>query len=249
MFNTSVTIPKMLINVITKKRSISYSGCVTQFFIFTSLASAECILLAVMAYDRYLAICKPLHYMELMNNQLCILLTTVAWLSGFIQSAVHTGFTFQLTFCQPRELDGFFCEIPSLLKISCSKTYLNEIVLFSFGGIVSLSPFLLTFISYTLILLAILQIPSSEGRSKAFSTCGSHLAVVAMFYGAAMFVYFRPNSSYSVDRLLSVFYTLLTPLLNPIIYSLKNNEVKEALKKTLWKKGIYLNMKRFSIVS
>ncbi|KAM4652148.1 olfactory receptor 5V1-like [Discoglossus pictus] len=238
IFSTSVTVPKMLINVITKRQTISYPGCIVQLFLFTSLASAECVLLAVMAYDRYLAICIPLHYMEIMKNRICILLATIAWLSGFIQSTVHTIFTFQLSFCQPREIDGFFCEVPSLLKLACSLTYLNEMILFCFGGLVSLSPFLLTFISYVMILITIFHIPSPESRSKAFSTCGSHLAVVTIFYGAATFVYFRPTSRFSlpVDRLVSIFYTLLTPLLNPIIYSLKNKDVKGALKKTLEKK-------------
>ncbi|XP_053546982.1 olfactory receptor 1019-like [Bombina bombina] len=248
IFNTSVTIPKMLISDITKKQSISYTGCITQLFLFTSLASAECVLLAVMAYDRYLAICYPLHYMEVMNNKVCVLLATLAWLGGFLQSTVHTIFTFQLSFCQPRLIDGFFCEVPSLLKLSCSLTFLNEVVLFCFGGLVSLTPFLLTFISYTVILLTVFNIPSSEGRSKAFSTCGSHLTVVAMFYGAATFVYFRPTSSYSlpVDRLVSVFYSLLTPMVNPVIYSLKNNDVKGALKKMFEKKRSYISMKIFS---
>ncbi|XP_073422674.1 olfactory receptor 5V1-like [Dendrobates tinctorius] len=243
--NTCVTIPKMLINIITKDKSISFAGCVSQLFIFSSLGTAECALLGVMAYDRYLAICSPLRYMEIMGSWVCMVLASVPWLSGFVQSSIHTFFTFQLFFCQPRNINSFYCDVPSLLKLSCSATYLNEIVLFCVGGLFSLSPFLLTFVSYTLILEAIFQISSSEGRSKAFSTCGSHLTVLSLFYGATMLVYFRPTSSYSlhVDRLLSVFYTLLTPLLNPIIYSLKNNEVREAMRKIFKIKEGNLNSK------
>ncbi|KAG9481930.1 hypothetical protein GDO78_010912 [Eleutherodactylus coqui] len=231
--NTCVTIPKMLINVITKERSISYTSCVTQLYMFTSLSSTECALLAVMAYDRYLAICNPLHYMEIMSSWVCMALAFAPWLTGFLQSSVHTVFTFQLSFCNPKIVDGFFCEVPSLLKLSCSATYFNEIMLFCIGTLFSLSPFLWTFVSYTLILVTILQLPSSESKGKAFSTCGSHLGVVSLFYGAAMIVYFRPTSSYSLhmSRLMSVFYTLLTPLLNPVIYSLKNNEIKGAMQK------------------
>ncbi|KAG8568523.1 hypothetical protein GDO81_014043 [Engystomops pustulosus] len=234
--NTCVTIPKMLINILTKRQFISYAGCVTQMFCFTFLASSECVLLGVMAYDRYLAICNPLHYMEIMSNRVCMALASAPWMTGFLQSSIQTIFTFQLPFCQPRIINSFFCEIPSLLKLSCSVTFFNEILLFCVGGLLSLTPFLLTFVSYILILKAILKISSTEGRSKSFSTCGSHLAVVSLFYGAAMFIYFRPTYSYSllVDRLMSVFYTLLTPLLNPIIYSLKNNEVKVAMLQFLF---------------
>ncbi|XP_018432309.1 PREDICTED: olfactory receptor 5V1-like [Nanorana parkeri] len=244
--HTCVTIPKLLIHVISKDRSISYPGCVTQLFVFTSKASTECGLLAVMTYDRYLAICKPLHYTETMTFRRCLVLATMPWMAGFLQSSIHTIFTFQLSFCQPRIIDNFFCEIPSLLKLSCSATYLNEIVLFCTGSLFSLSPFVLTFFSYAFIITSVLQIPYIECRRKAFSTCGSHLAVVSMFYFGAMFVYFRPKSSYSlsIDRLVSIFYTLLTPLLNPPIYCLKNNDVKGAMKKIFIKKYKNLNPKR-----
>ncbi|XP_068098142.1 olfactory receptor 5AR1-like [Hyperolius riggenbachi] len=236
--NTCVTIPKLLVNLITRDGSISYLGCVAQVFIFDSLAGTECGLLAVMAYDRYLAICNPLHYMKIMTNRVCSTLIALPWLSGFLQSSINTPLTFQLSFCQSKILNSFFCEVPYLLKISCSAIYLNQIVLFGIGGLLSLSPFILTFVSYSLIIKSILKIPSAKSRSKAFSTCSSHLTVVSMFYGAAMFVYFRSASSYSMpfDRMMSLFYTLLTPLLNPIIYTLKNNNVKKAMLKLFHRK-------------
>ncbi|XP_077314332.1 olfactory receptor 2G3-like [Lithobates pipiens] len=245
--HTCATIPKLLKQVISKDGSISYPGCVTQLFVFTSLASTECGLLAVMAYDRYLAICKPLHYMEMMTCRVCSILVAMSWMAGVLQTSIHTIFTFRLSFCRPRIIDDFFCEIPSLLRLSCSVTSLNEIVLFCVGSLFSLGPFGVTFVSYAFIIRSVLQIPSVEGRRKAFSTCGSHLAVVSMFYFAAMFVYFHPKSSYSlsIKRLVSIFYTLLTPLLNPVIYCLKNNDVKRAMQKIFLKKNKHFNSKLF----
>uniref|UniRef100_A0A8C8Z8J1 Olfactory receptor n=1 Tax=Prolemur simus TaxID=1328070 RepID=A0A8C8Z8J1_PROSS len=230
---SSVIAPNMLVNFWVENPVISFNECATQFFFFGSFAGIEGFLLAVMAYDRYVAICKPLLYTVLMSPHLSALLVLVTYLAGFINAAIHTGFTFQLSFCHSNVINHFFCDIPPLLKLSCSDTHVNEIVIFAFASFNELSCLLMILVSYLYILAAILRIHSAEGRYKTFSTCASHLMAVTIFFGTILFMYLRPSSSYSMDedKVVSVFYTVVIPMLNPLIYSLRNKEVKASLHK------------------
>ncbi|XP_069058136.1 olfactory receptor 5V1-like [Pleurodeles waltl] len=229
---TSVTIPKMLRNFLTKGNTIHYAGCAAQLYFFIALGSIECTLLAVMAYDRFVAICNPLGYPIIMSRWVCHSLVSSSWLSGFLNSMVHTVLTFRLPFCSSNEVKQFFCDIPPLLNLACADTHTNEMVLFVVGGLYGFGSFLLTLISYIQIISAILKIRTKEGQRKAFSTCTSHLIVVSLFYGTSFFMYLRPTSSYSLyqEKLIPVFYAVVTPTLNPIIYSLRNKEIKGALR-------------------
>ncbi|KAM5140376.1 olfactory receptor 5V1-like [Mantella aurantiaca] len=231
----STTVPRLLSSLLLQDKSISFLGCVAQMFCFLLLGGTECYMLAAMAYDRYNAVCHPLLYGVIMNRRTCLGLIFVSWASGAVNSFIHTALTFTLSFCGANAIDHFFCDIPPLLDLACSPTETNEIVLLVACGCVIVSAFLLTIASYGLIVSAILHIKSSSGRKKAFSTCASHLIVVTMFYGSAIFMYFRPKSSYSMgrDRLIAALYAFIAPLLNPFIYSLRNNDVKAAAKKTL----------------
>ncbi|KAM9299314.1 olfactory receptor 5V1-like [Gastrophryne carolinensis] len=233
----STTVPKMLSNLLQNDKAISFLGCVVQMFCFLLLGGTECYMLAVMAYDRYNAICHPLLYGVIMNRRTCLQLIAVSWVSGGINSLIHTTLTFSLSFCGASAINHFFCDIPPLLDMACSSTQVNEIVLLVACGCVIVSAFLLTLASYTHIITTILHIKSSTGRKKAFSTCTSHLIVVTMFYGSAIFMYFRPKSSYSLDqdRIIAALYAFFAPLLNPFIYSLRNNEMKVAVKKIFGK--------------
>ncbi|XP_039326279.2 olfactory receptor 5AP2-like [Saimiri boliviensis] len=230
---SSVIAPNMLINFWVKNPVISFNECATQFFLFGSFAGIEGFLLVVMAYDRYLAICKPLLYTVLMSPHLSALLVSATYLAGFVNAAIHTVFTFQLSFCRSSVINHFFCDTLPLLKGSCSDTHINEVVIFAFASFNELSCLLLILVSYLYILAAILRIHSAEGRHKAFSTCASHLTVVTIFFGTILFMYLRPSSSYSMDqdKVVSVFYTAVIPMLNPLIYSLRNKEVKASLSK------------------
>ncbi|ELW48439.1 Olfactory receptor 1020 [Tupaia chinensis] len=230
---SSVIVPKMLVNFWAKNPVISFNECATQFFFFGSFAGIEGFLLAVMAYGRYVAICKPLLYTVMMSPHLNVLLVLATYLAGFINAAIHTGFTFRLSFCHSNVINHFFCDTPPLLKLSCSDTHINEIVIFAFASFNELSCLLMILISYFYILLAILKIHSAEGRHKAFSTCASHLLAVTIFFGTILFMYLRPSSSYSMDqdKVVSVFYTVVIPMLNPLIYSLRNKEVKASIHK------------------
>ncbi|XP_075045762.1 olfactory receptor 1G1-like [Mixophyes fleayi] len=232
---TSVTTPKMLLNFLLKNSSISFTACLAQMYFFIALGSIECTLLAVMAFDRYVAICNPLHYVTVMDTSTCILLVCSSWISGFINSMVHTIFIFHLTFCSSNSINQFFCDIPPLLKLACGSTLLNEIVLFVVGGAYGLGSFLLTLISYIHIISTILKIRSKKGQQKTFSTCASHLMVITLFYGTSIFAYFRSTSKHDLDQdnLAPVFYSIITPTLNPIIYTLRNKEFKSALRKML----------------
>ncbi|XP_004715005.2 olfactory receptor 1020-like [Echinops telfairi] len=232
---SSVIAPKMLVNFWLEHPAISFNGCATQFFFFGSFAGIEGFLLAVMAYDRYVAICKPLLYVVTMSPHINIILVLITYLAGFINAAIHTGFTFQLSFCGSNVINHFFCDTPPLLKLSCSDTHINEVVIFAFASFNELSCLLTILVSYLYILIAILRIPSTEGRHKAFSTCASHLMVVTLFFGTILFMYLRPSSSYSMDqdKIVSVFYTVIIPMLNPLIYSLRNKEVQTSLGKLL----------------
>ncbi|KAM7149963.1 olfactory receptor 11A1-like [Macrochelys suwanniensis] len=221
--------------MVTKDNIVSLAGCMVQCNVFGALAVAECLLLTVMSYDRYLAICKPLHYMTLMDGKVCTQLSAGSWASSFIGTSIIVCFLFNLHFSGPNEIDHFFCDITSLIKLSCSDTYLFEIMVFSVSSAVSLIPFLLILASYICILRAILRIPSSTGRQKAFSTCSSHLIIVTIFYGTLIATYVVPSSDHSLvlNKVTSLLYTVVTPMLNPIVYSLKNKEVHEALKRHL----------------
>ncbi|XP_030042420.1 olfactory receptor 5V1-like [Microcaecilia unicolor] len=232
---TSTTVPKMLENLSMEKKTISYVGCITQLYFFVSFVGTECVLLAVMAYDRYVAICNPLRYTIIMSKMVCGNLAASCWIAGMANSAIHTYFTFRLPFCGANELNYFFCDIPPLLSLACADTSINEATLLTIGVFIGWTPFLCIIMSYIYIISTILKIRSTKGRHKAFSTCGSHLTMVLLYYGSAIFTYVRPISSYSLnkDRLVSMLYSFVTPMLNPIIYTLKNKEVKSALKKVL----------------
>ncbi|CAN2388163.1 Olfactory receptor, partial [Pristimantis euphronides] len=232
----STTMPKMLSNFLSTHKTISYSGCVIQMYCFLLLGGAECYLLAVMAYDRYNAICHPLLYGAIMNNRTCILLVVVSWIGGAINSSIHTILMFTLSFCGNNEINHFFCDIPPVMQLACTATKINEIVLLVACGCVIVSSFLLTIVSYTHIIATVLNIKSTSGRKKGFSTCTSHLIVVTLFYGSAIFMYFRPKSSYSMDqdRVISALYAFIAPLLNPFIYSFRNADVKAAVKKIVF---------------
>ncbi|XP_030402401.1 olfactory receptor 6N1-like isoform X1 [Gopherus evgoodei] len=235
MCYTSTVLPRLLASLLTGDRTISVSGCFAQFYCFGSLAATECYLLAAMSYDRYLAICKPLRYAALMTGRLCLQLAAGSWISGFLICIIIMCFMSQLTFCGPSEIDHFFCDFSPMLKLSCSDTSMMTLISFILASLDSPCPFLLTMTSYVCIIATILRIPSTTGRKKAFSTCSSHLIVVTVFYGTLMTVYLLPktNTLKALNKVFSVFYTVLTPMLNPLIYSLRNKEVKEALRKVI----------------
>ncbi|CAH2319638.1 olfactory receptor 5V1-like, partial [Pelobates cultripes] len=230
----SVTIPKMLVNVLLKSNSISFMVCAAQTFLFIALGSIECTLLAVMAYDRYVAICNPLQYIVVMDITSCLSLVCSSWVSGFLNSMIHTVLTFNLHFCSSNKINQFFCDIPPLLKVSCSNTAINELVLFIVGGIYGFGSFITTLISYLHIISTILKIKSKEGQRKAFSTCASHLIVVTLFFGTSFSAYLKPTTreeSQEQEKLVPVFYAVITPTLNPIIYTLRNKEFNNVLRK------------------
>ncbi|XP_075768268.1 olfactory receptor 14A16-like [Pelodiscus sinensis] len=229
----SVTIPKSMVNSFMDTRSISYPACVAQVFFFVVFSAADLALLTVMAYDRYVAICRPLHYEGVMNRRACVHMATSSWLAAIIFSAIHTGNTFRLPFCQSNVLNQFFCEIPQLLKLACSDSYHSEIGGSVFGFLLCLTCFLFIIVSYVHIFRAVLRIPSEQGRHKAFSTCLPHLAVVSLLLCTWFFAYLKPPSSSQagLDLAVGVLYAVAPPMLNPVIYSLRNRELKAALKK------------------
>ncbi|XP_012602172.1 olfactory receptor 5W2 [Microcebus murinus] len=225
--------PKMLMDLLAENKSIPFVGCALQFFTFCIFADSECLLLAVMAFDRYKAISSPLLYTVSMSSRVCSLLMAGVYLVGMADALIHTTLTFRLCFCGSNEINHFFCDVPPLLLLSCSDTQVNELVIFTVFGFIELTTISGVLISYCYITLSVLKIHSAEGRFKAFSTCSSHLTAVAIFQGTMLFMYFRPSSSYSLDqdKMTSLFYTLVIPTLNPLIYSLRNKDVKEALEK------------------
>ncbi|NXF99110.1 O10C1 protein, partial [Sakesphorus luctuosus] len=230
---TSVTLPRMLVSLLSGDTSISFAGCAAQMYFFLFFGATECYLLVAMAYDRYRAICNPLHYMDIMNKKTCIHLAASSWICGHLLALGHTTFVFSLPFCGSNTINHFFCEIQPVLMLVCGDTYWNEIQIILGGVFVILMPFVLILVSYGLIISSILKIKSVKGRYKAFSTCFSHITVVTLFYGPCVFTYICPKSSYSlgVDKVLALFYSVVTPILNPVIYSLRNREVKGALFK------------------
>ncbi|CAH6788359.1 olfactory receptor 5T3 [Phodopus roborovskii] len=233
-YSTVVT-PKMLVNFLEENQSISFLGCATQMFLFVTLGTTECFLLAAMAYDRYVAIYNPLLYVVTMSPRVYVPLIIASYTGGVLHGAIHTVATFSLSFCGSNEIRHVFCDIPPLLALSCSDTYTNELLLLYFVGFIEIITILIVLISYGFILFAILNMHSAESRRKVFSTCGSHLTGVSIYHGTILFSYMRPSSSYASnhDMIVSIFYTIVIPMLNPIIYSLRNKDVKEAMKK-LW---------------
>ncbi|XP_008692450.1 olfactory receptor 5AS1 [Ursus americanus] len=233
-YSSAIT-PKMLVNFLASRKSISPYGCAIQMFFFGCFADAECLILAAMAYDRYAAICNPLLYSTLMSRRVCICSVVLAYFSGSMTAMAHVCLTFRLPFCGSNIVNHFFCDIPPLLALSCVDTHINELLLFALCGFIQTSTFVVIFISYFCILITVLSIKSSGGRSKAFSTCTSHFIAVTLFYGTLLFMYLRPTTSYSLDtdKVVAVFYTVVFPMFNPIIYSFRNKDVKDALKKLL----------------
>ncbi|KAM7163287.1 olfactory receptor 5W2-like [Macrochelys suwanniensis] len=232
---SSVISPKMLLNFIAKRKSISYTACAVQMYLFYAFSDFECLLLAVMAYDRYVAICTPLLYTVNMSRQRCKQLVAGVYAVGLVDSMIYTCFTFRLSFCSSNIINHFFCDIPPLLAVSCFDTHINEIVMFTLVCCIIVTSFVTVLLSYVYIISTILQIRSAEGRCKAFSTCTFHLTAVVLLFGSLFFMYLRPTSSYSMDtdKVTSVFYALVIPMLNPLIYSLRNTEVKDALRKAI----------------
>ncbi|XP_064149700.1 putative olfactory receptor 2B8 [Loxodonta africana] len=230
---TTCTVPQTLVNFKGKDKTITYGGCVTQLFIALGLGGVECILLSVMAYDRYVAVCRPLHYMVIMHPQLCLQLVATAWLTGFGNSVMQTALTMTLPLCGKNQVDHFFCEVPVMLKLACTDTSINEAELFSVSVFFLVVPLSLILVSYGHITRAVLMIKSAQGRQKAFGTCSSHVLVVIIFFGTLISMYLQPPSSYSqdVNKSIALFYTLVTPLLNPLIYTLRNKEVNVALRR------------------
>ncbi|XP_054849726.1 olfactory receptor 10A7-like [Eublepharis macularius] len=229
---STTILPKMLSNLLMGERKIPFKACFVQYFIFACLEGSECYPLSMMSYDRYLAICKPLHYAALMSARLSFQLTIVSRISGVLVSTSLTLRASWLSFCGPNEIDYYFCDMAPIILLSCSDTHLVEMEGFLFACAFTLPPFLLTLLSYILIIVTILRIPSTTGRRKAFSTCSSHLTVVALYYGTLMLVYVVPRSKnlHNVKKVLSLFYTVLTPMVNPLICSLRNREVKQAVQ-------------------
>ncbi|XP_046319896.1 olfactory receptor 5W2-like [Marmota monax] len=225
--------PKMLVDIFAKNKSIPFLGCALQFFIVCIFIDTECMLLAVMAFDRYKAISRPLSYAIDMSSKVCSQLLVGVHLVGLTDALIHTSLTFHLCFCGSNEINHFFCDIPPVLSISCSDTQVNVLVIFTIFGFIELSTICGVLVSYGYIISSVLKIRSAKGRLKAFSTCASHLTAVSIFQGTMLFMYFRPSSSYSLDqdKITSLFYTLFIPMLNPLIYSLRNKDVKEALQK------------------
>ncbi|XP_006867555.1 PREDICTED: olfactory receptor 6-like [Chrysochloris asiatica] len=235
----SVIVPKLLAGLLVQAKTISFSGCLTQLFLFLSLGSSECFLLATMACDRYLAICHPLRYPAIMDSRLCLQLALSAWLGGFLASFVSLALISRLRFCGPNILNHFFCDISPLLQLSCSDTTAIETLDFVAALAVLVTSLLVTAFSYAHILVTVLRIPGGAGRQKAFSTCASHLVVVAIFYTTTIFMYARPHaaSSFNLNKLVSVIYSVVTPLINPVIYCLRNRDIREALVKLLRTSG------------
>ncbi|XP_038179038.1 olfactory receptor 145-like isoform X1 [Arvicola amphibius] len=232
---SSVITPKMLVSFV-KQNTISHAECMTQLFFFAFFVIDECYILTAMAYDRYAAICKPLLYQVTMSYQVCHMMMVGVNVMGFVGAMAHIVCMLRLTFCDSNIINHYMCDIPPLLKLSCTSTYINELVVFIVVGVNVTVPSLTIFISYTLILSNILGIRSAEGRSKAFSTCGSHVVAVSLFFGAAAFMYFKPSSeSVENDKISTIFYTIVSPMLNPFIYSIRNKDVHIALRKTLKK--------------
>uniref|UniRef100_UPI003D7F805D olfactory receptor family 4 subfamily S member 2D n=1 Tax=Equus caballus TaxID=9796 RepID=UPI003D7F805D len=227
---SSVIAPKMLVDLLAKSKTISYAGCRLQLFAGHFFGCTEIFILTVMAYDRYVAICKPLYYVTIMDQERCNKMLLGTWVVGFLHSIIQVALVVQLPFCGPSEIDHYFCDVHPVLKLACKDTYVVGVVVTANSGAITLGSFVILLTSYTIILVS-LRKQSAEGRSKALSTCGSHIAVVIIFFGPCTFMYMRPDTTFSEDKMVAVFYTIVTPMLNPLIYTLRNAEVKNAMKK------------------
>ncbi|XP_021007886.1 olfactory receptor 5B2-like [Mus caroli] len=236
VYSSAVT-PKVMVGLLTGDKVISYGGCVAQMFFFVTFASIDCFLLAVMAFDRHAAVCKPLHYTTTMTTSVCARMVIGCYVFSLAESSVYIGFIFDLSFCHSNVIHHFFCDIPPILNLSCSDIYTNEIVLFIITSFNVFFSLIVILTSYAFIFIAILRMHSAEGRKKASSTCASHLTAVTIFYGTIIFMYLQPSSSHSMDndQMASVFYTTVVPMLNPVVYSLRNKEVHNAFKKAIEK--------------
>ncbi|XP_058383626.1 olfactory receptor 5T7-like [Diceros bicornis minor] len=238
---SSVVTQNMLVDFMSKSKVTSFLGCATQMFLAITFGTTECFLLAAMAYDRYVAIYNPLLYLLSMSPRVYVPLIIASYVGGILHATLHSVATFSLSFCASNEIKHVFCDIPPLLAISCSDTHTNQLLLFYFAGFIEIVTILIVLISYGFILVVILRMHSAEGRQKVFSTCGSHLTGVSIFHGTLIFMYVRPSSSYTFDHdmIVSIFYSIVIPMLNPIIYSLRNKDVKEAMQKLFRKKIVY----------
>ncbi|XP_061266614.1 putative olfactory receptor 4A4 [Bos javanicus] len=231
IYSTTVT-PNMIIDLVYGRKTISFQACMTQLFIWHFFGGADIFLLVVMAYDRYVAICKPLHYLTIMNKRVCVLLLLLTWIGGFLHGIFHPLFVYNLPFCGPNIIDHFMCDMYPLLKLACTDTQVTVITVLTNDGAICVIIFSLLLISYGVILCS-LKNRGQVGRRKALSTCGSHITVVVLFFVPCIFMYMRPPSTLSVDKSLTLFYSIITPMLNPLIYTLRNGEMKNAMKK-LW---------------
>ncbi|XP_039106162.1 putative olfactory receptor 8G2 [Hyaena hyaena] len=236
--HSTVITPKMLVNFVTERNFISYQACMTQLYFFLVFVISECHMLAAMAYDRYVAICNPLLYNVTMSYQVCSWLVVGVYIMGLTGATAHTGCMLRVLFCKADRINHYFCDLFPLLELSCSSTYINEVVVLCFSAFNILAPSLMILSSYVFIIASILRIRSTEGRSKAFSTCSSHISAVAVFFGSTAFMYLQPSSVSSMDqgKVSSVFYTIIVPMLNPLIYSLRNKDVRVVLNKILEKR-------------
>ncbi|KAM4626916.1 putative olfactory receptor 2B8 [Discoglossus pictus] len=240
-YSTS-TVPRMLRDLLSSDKSISVQECATQLYISLSLGRTECILLTVMAYDRYVAICYPLHYTSIINKTVCIKTMAATWLCAFVLSIPEVVEAFNITFCGHNEINHFLCEMPEILSLGCGDVTIMLYMIFVDGVISLITPVCLIIISYIKIVIAILKMSSTDGQRKAFSTCVSHVIVVTLFYGSAIATYMKPKSNFDTDKMIAVFYLIITPTLNPLIYTLRNKEVKTALRKIRIPKTLFIQM-------
>lgn len=226
----SFATPKMIADFLSEHKAISFEGCITQIFFLHFLGGTEIVLLISMSFDRYVAICKPLRYLTIMSRRMCVGLVTLSWIVGIFHAMSQLAFTVNLPFCGPNEVDSFFCDLPLVIKLACVDTYILGVFMISTSGMIALVCFILLVISYTVILVTVRQ-HSSGGSSKALSTCSAHFTVVTLFFGPCIFIYVWPFTNFPIDKVLSVFYTIFTPLLNPVIYTLRNKDVKDSMRK------------------